>query len=304
MTAKFFQDSFPKSMEEIRQMEPRQRVQNAKRVVVKAGSSTVTEDGEIAEERVDALVKDLATLSHAGKEVIVVTSGAVALGRNRVEPQSRAAAAAVGVSGPIHAYEARFRQYARNTATLLLTSEDLIHPDRRANLERTLNHLLTNGVVPILNENDPVAVESNGIGDNDTLAANVTEIAQADLLIILSDQDGFYTADPRKNPNAELIQVIQGITDAHKHAAGGAGRAVGTGGMATKLRAAERVTRKGTKMVLANGSHRRVVSRILAGEALGTLFLPEHSLPALAPAVPAWFPTISRLVSAEFANPA
>ena len=266
-------------------IEPRQLLARTRRVVVKVGSTTVSKNFDLNSVRLDALVQDLASVKQKGKEIILVTSGAIAAGTGRLgltqRPQTLPglqAAASVGQTRLMHAYEHRFSQYSQITGTMLLTQDDFNFRERYTHMSNTLRALLRLGVLPIINENDTVAVEEIKVGDNDTLAAYVTNLAEADLLIILSDQDGFYTADPRKNPEAQLISLVYDVTDELKRAAGSAGSDSGTGGMATKLHAAEIVTGSGEMMVLANGTEPEVVSRILAGEKIGTLFLPQERM--------------------------
>ncbi len=253
-----------------------------KRVVVKVGSSTISRRFKLNETALDCLVKDLAAVKTAGKEVILVTSGAIAAGVGTLGLSTRPqtipglqAAAAVGQSRLMHAYKNRFQEYREMTAMMLLTQEDFNDRKRYINISNTLNTLLQLGTIPIINENDTVAVEEIKVGDNDTLSAHVTNLADADLLIVLTDQAGFYTADPRKHVNTELIDVVPAITESVRQAAGKAGTGYGTGGMVTKLRAAEIVTGSGEMMVLASGKEPEVVSRILDGESIGTLFLPQ-----------------------------
>ena len=253
-----------------------------RRIVVKVGSTTVSHNFDLNAERLDALVQDLASVRQKGKEVILVTSGAIAAGTGRLRLTQRPqtlpglqAAAAVGQSRLMHAYEHRFQQYNLITGMMLLTQDDFTSRERYTYISDTLRALLRLGAIPIINENDTVAVEEIKVGDNDTLAAYMTNLAEADLLIILSDQKGFYTADPRKHPQAEFINVVPYITEELKSAAGSAGSVRGTGGMITKLRAAEIVTGSGEMMVLASGCEPQVVNRILAGEDIGTLFLPH-----------------------------
>ncbi|MCH8293178.1 glutamate 5-kinase [Candidatus Poribacteria bacterium] len=264
------------------QVDRRQLLSRVKRIVVKVGSSTISENFAIDYKYLNSLVDDLAAVKKTGKEVILVTSGAIAVGIGHLGLRRRPetlpglqAAAAIGQSRLMHAYETRFQRYNQLAAMLLLTQEDFNSRQRYIHISDTLRTLLQFGVIPIINENDTVAVEEIKVGDNDTLAAHVTNLADADILIILSDRDGFYTADPRKHPNAELIDIVSSITEEVKHAAGSAGTVDGTGGMITKLRAAEIVTGSGEMMVLANGSTPSVVNRILSGEKIGTLFLPQ-----------------------------
>ena len=253
------------------------------RIVVKVGTSTIiNEDFSVNAERLDNLVDDLMCLRRAGKEVILVTSGAIGTGMGRIgmirRPQdipSQQAAAAVGQSLLMYAYEERFHKYGQPIAQILLTAGDVADRKRYVNASYALLTLLRYDVVPIINENDTVAVDEIKVGDNDTLAAHITNLAEADLLIILSDTDGFYTLDPRKNTNAGLIEVVPAITDEIEKAAGKKGTETGTGGMETKINAAKIVTGSGETMVLANGSVESIASKIMAGEEIGTLFLPQ-----------------------------
>lgn len=267
------------------QIDPRQLLARARRVVVKVGSTTISRNFDLDSQRIDALVQDLASLKQKGKEIILVTSGAIAAGTGRLglaqRPQTLPglqAAASVGQTRLMHAYEHRFSQYNQITGTMLLTQDDFNYRERYTHMSNTLRALLRLGVLPIINENDTVAVEEIKVGDNDTLAAYVTNLAEADLLIILSDQNGFYTADPRKDSDAKLISLVYDVTDELKRSAGNAGSQSGTGGMATKLHAAEIVTGSGEMMVLANGTEPQVVNRILSGEKIGTLFLPQERM--------------------------
>ena len=265
----------------------RQLLSHVRRIVVKVGSTIISQDFDLNPKRLDSLVSDLATAKQKGQEVILVTSGAIAAGAGKLgflqRPQTipgLQAAAAVGQSRLMHAYEHRFQKHGLITAMMLLTQEDFSSRERYTHMSDALSALLELGVIPIINENDSVAVEEIKVGDNDTLAAYVTNLAEADLLIILSDQDGFHTGDPHKHPDAELISIVPTITEALKGSAGGAGSVGGTGGMITKLRAAEIVTGSGEMMVLANGCEPRAVNRILAGEEIGTLFLPQPRISA------------------------
>ncbi len=253
-----------------------------KRVVVKVGSSTISREFKLNDEALDRLVADLARVKKMGTEVILVTSGAIAAGVGTLGRTSRPqtipglqAAAAVGQSRLMHAYENRFREYGEIAAMMLLTQEDFSNRKRYTHISNTLNTLLQLGAIPIINENDTVAVDEIKVGDNDTLSAQVTNLADADLLVVLSDQAGFFSADPRKHSHSELIDMVFAITADMKRAAGRAGSQGGTGGMITKLEAAEIVTGSGEMMALADGKEPDIVNRILSGENLGTLFLPQ-----------------------------
>lgn len=265
---------------ELRNLSP--NLSHVQRLVVKVGSSTISEGANLNEAALDGLVHDLAIVKQDGVEVILVTSGAIAAGWPQLgfgqRPQTLPglqAAAAVGQIRLMSAYEDRFRYYGQRAALMLLTQDDFSDRKRYIRMSDTLRTLLHLGAIPIINENDTVAVEEIKVGDNDTLSAYVTNLAEAQLLVILSDQAGFYTADPRRHRETQLIDTVPVISEAMWAAAGHAGTSVGTGGMLTKLRAAEIVTGSGEMMVLADGKEPLAVTRILQGERLGTLFLPQ-----------------------------
>ena len=258
---------------------------DVRRIVVKVGSSTIADDGHLNEAALDGLVHDLALVKQKGVEVILVTSGAIAAGwpqlglkqRPQTLPQLQASAA-VGQIWLMAAYEERFRNYGQRTALMLLTRDDFSNRERYTRMNDTLRALLHHDVIPIVNENDTVAVDEIKVGDNDTLSAYVTNLAQAELLVVLSDQAGFYTADPRHTANPELLHTVSTISKEIWQAAGEAGTTSGTGGMVTKLRAADIVTGSGEMMVLAHGREPLIVTRLLKGELLGTLFLPQSRI--------------------------
>lgn len=256
-----------------------------RRIVVKVGSSTIADDGHLNEAALDGLVHDLALVKQNGVEIILVTSGAIAAGWPELGLKQRPqtlphlqASAAVGQIRLMAAYEERFRNYGQRTALMLLTQDDFSNRQRYTRMNDTLRALLHLGAVPIINENDTVAVDEIKVGDNDTLSAYVTNLAQAELLVVLSDQEGFYTSDPRDNPDPELIHTVSTISERIWQAAGAAGTTSGTGGMATKLQAADIVTGSGEMMALAYGREPLVVTRLLKGELLGTLFLPQSRI--------------------------
>ena len=265
--------------------EQRTCLADVQRIVVKVGSSTISEGAHLNEAALDGLVHDLALVKQEGVEVILVTSGAIAAGWPQLGLKQRPhtlphlqAAAAVGQIRLMAAYKDRFSNYGQRAASMLLTRDDFSNRERYTRMNDTMRALLNFDVIPIINENDTVAVDEIKVGDNDTLSAYVTNLAQAQLLIILSDQAGFYTADPRHNPNSELIHTVTTISDEIWKAAGTAGTTDGTGGMVTKLRAAEIVTSSGEMMVMAHGREPLVVTRLLKGELLGTLFLPQSRI--------------------------
>ena len=251
------------------------------KLVVKIGTSTLTHvTGCLNIRRIEMLVKTLSDVANAGHEVILVSSGAIAMGVGKLnlgeKPQEIAgkqAAAAVGQCELMYTYDRLFTAYNHNVAQILLTGVDVEHEGRRQNFQNTLTRLLELGALPIINENDTVATdEITSIGDNDTLAAIVACCAKADLLVLLSDIDGLYTANPHTHPDATLIPLVEEITPAVLALADGAGSALGTGGMATKLRAARMVTGSGADMVIANGAHPEVLYDIADGKPAGTRF--------------------------------
>ena len=250
------------------------------RVVVKIGTSTLAHpSGHLNIRRVEQLCKVLSDIKNAGHAVILVSSGAIGMGvgklglRERPEDiPTKQAAAAVGQCELMYTYDKLFSEYHHTVAQLLITGEDVANPVRHKNFRNTLNRLLELGALPILNENDTVATDEIVIGDNDTLAAIVAKSVEADLLILLSDIDGLYTADPRKNPDARLIQKVTAVDSALEALAGGSGSGQGTGGMVTKLQAAKICMGCGCDMVIANGKEPLNIYRILDGEPVGTLF--------------------------------
>jgi glutamate 5-kinase len=249
------------------------------RLVVKLGTNVLTAGTDhLHRPRMVELVRQLAEARACGAEVVLVSSGAVAAGRERLQfpPRRRdmpfkQLLAAVGQSRLMHLYEQIFDLYSIPVAQTLLTRADLRDRHRYLNARNTLQACLLHGVLPIINENDVVAVDEIRVGDNDNLSALVANLVDADLLLILSDIDGLYTADPRRDPSARLIPEVRVIDDAIYALAGGSG-ARGTGGMLTKIQAADLATRGGTAVVIASGGEREVIGRVLAGEPLGTRF--------------------------------
>ena len=218
-------------------------------------------------------------IKNAGHELVVVSSAATGLGVGKLQiarPQdmvTKQAAAAVGQCELMYTYDRLFGQYNHTVAQMLLTWADFEHENRRLNLHNTLERLLELGAIPIINENDPISCEEYSLGDNDTLAALVAECIHADLVILLSDIDGLYTADPHTHTDAKLIPVVEDITPEIDRLAGGAGSALGTGGMATKISAARRATAAGVDLIIANGAHAEVLYDIMDGKAVGTRFV-------------------------------
>ncbi len=250
------------------------------RIVIKVGTSTLAHTtGQLNIRRVELLCKVMSDLKNAGHEVILVSSGAIGMGVGKLSPKMRPtdmatkqAAAAVGQCELMYTYDKLFSEYHHTVAQMLLTGADLRDEERRQNFHRTLFRLLELGALPIINENDTVATEEISIGDNDTLGAIVAVNANADLLILLSDIDGLYDADPHTHPDARLIPLVEALTDEVLALAGGVGSKLGTGGMETKLHAAQLVVAEGIDMVIANGAQPEVLYRIVEGEPVGTRF--------------------------------
>jgi glutamate 5-kinase len=263
-------------------------IAKARRLVVKVGSSLVTNEGRgIDNQAIVAWARQIANLHLQGKQMVLVSSGAIVEGMVRLGWPQRPhtmhelqAAAAVGQMGLVQAYEAAFAAHGIRTAQILLTHEDLTHRRRYLNARTALATLLGLGVVPIVNENDTVVTDEIRFGDNDTLGALVTNLIEADALVILTDQSGLYNADPRKNPQAQLISVGQAGDPALEAMAGGAGSSFGTGGMLTKVQAARRAANSGGHTVIASGREQNVLVRLAGGERIGTelrAILPVHS---------------------------
>jgi glutamate 5-kinase len=262
-------------------------LKNARRIVVKVGSSLVTNEGRgLDEQAIGQWSEELATLAKQGRELIMVSSGAIAEGMKRlgwrVRPKAvneLQAAAAVGQMGLVQIYESKLREYGVGSAQVLLTHADLADRERYLNARSTLLTLLKLGVVPVINENDTVVNDEIKFGDNDTLGALVANLVEADALIILTDQKGLYTADPRRDPAAEFVLQAQAGDPLLEAMAGGAGSGIGTGGMITKILAAKRAAGSGASTVIAWGREPRVLQRLCAGEAIGTSLLaqtPKH----------------------------
>ncbi|RJG03719.1 glutamate 5-kinase [Noviherbaspirillum sedimenti] len=253
-------------------------IQNAKRLIVKVGSSLVTNDGKgLDSAAIAKWAAQIAQLRQLGKEVVLVSSGAIAEGMQRLGFDRRPtgvhelqACAAVGQMGLAQIYESSFREHRLRTAQVLLTHADLADRERYLNARSTLFTLLRLGVVPIINENDTVVTDEIKFGDNDTLGALVANLIEGDALIILTDQNGLYTADPRKNPAAQFVHQAEAGDPALEEMAGGAGSSIGRGGMLTKILAAKRAASSGAHTVIAWGREDQVLTRLAAGEAIGT----------------------------------
>ncbi len=250
------------------------------RIVIKIGTSTLTHaSGHLNIRRVEALCKTISDVRNASHEVILVSSGAIGMGVSKLGLKARPediptkqAAAAVGQCELMYIYDKLFGEYHHTVSQLLITGDDTRSPERHRNFSNTLERLLELGAMPIINENDTVATEELGIGDNDTLAAIVAKSVNADLLILLSDIDGLYTADPHVDPNAVLLHHVPEITDEVRALAGVSGSGLGTGGMITKLQAAEICLGCGCTMVIANGDNSELLYDIIEGKEVGTRF--------------------------------
>lgn len=262
----------------------RTTLNQVKRVVIKVGtSSLIHSNGNINLRAIDQLAFVLTALQNQGKEIILVSSGAIGVGMNKLQLKNRPteipeqqAVAAIGQLELMNIYNQRFQSYNQQTAQLLLTRDVIEFPESRRNVTNTFEQLIKMKVIPVVNENDTVAVDeldhATKFGDNDLLSAIVAEIVQADLLIMLSDIDGFFTSNPLTDPNAQLINEVHEIDEALYEKAGGNGSRFGTGGMRSKLNAATRILDAQQKLVLANGKHPEIIFDILAGKQVGTLF--------------------------------
>jgi glutamate 5-kinase len=265
-------------------MVARSALADAKRIVVKVGTSTITHStGKLNLLRLERLVREISDLSNQGKEIILVTSGAVGAGMDRLglkdKPRTipeKQAAAAVGQGILMQIYEKLFAEYGQVVAQVLLTREDSNHRKRCINSRNTLITLMAMGVIPIINENDVVAVDELKFGDNDTLSAMVASIIDAELLVILSDVDGLYTANPQCDRAARFLPEVCDITPEVERLAGGPGSKQGTGGMYTKIQAAKIAVNSGVTMVIASGAQAGIIRDILDGEEFGTIFWPKE----------------------------
>jgi len=263
----------------------RKRLTLGKRWVIKVGSSLLTADGQgLDHQLIEQWSSQMATMASEGHEIVLVSSGSIAEGRARLGWQQRPtavhelqAAAAVGQMGLIQAYESVFKRFNRNTAQVLLTHEDMSNRRRYLNARATLNTLLSFGVVPIINENDTVITDEIKLGDNDTLAAMVVSLIEADVLVLLTDQDGLYDKDPRHHPDAQLLDEANASDKAVHALAGPSGSNFGSGGMHTKILAAERAAKTGATTVIASGRENDVLLRLKNGEHLGTMLTSEQA---------------------------
>lgn len=271
-------------------MSAREEIRNKKRIVIKIGSSSLMhkDTGKLNLRKIEKLVRTLVDIKNSGKDVILVSSGAIAVGRTAIglherpdELPVKQACAAIGQAKLMMVYQKIFAEYSAIAAQVLMTKTTVVHDTSRKNAENTFNELLKLGAIPIVNENDTVSTyeikQVQTFGDNDRLSAIVTSIVGADLLILLSDIDGLYTDDPNSNPDARFISQVDRIDD-HLLNMGKStsGSSVGTGGMATKLIAARIATSSGADMVIANGNDIDNITRIMAGEDVGTLFVSDR----------------------------
>ncbi len=270
-------------------MNYRERLKNKKRIVIKIGSSSLThpETGRLNLRKLEVLARELSDLRNQGKDVILVSSGAVATGvaalgleEKPTELKRKQACAAVGQARLMMIYQKLFSEYNQPSAQILMTKNTMVNNINRKNAQNTFNELLGLGVIPIVNENDSISTYElqnlEKFGDNDTLSAVVAALVQADLLILLSDIDGLFTDDPNTNPDAKFIDVVESLDDELLDMGKGtSGSKVGTGGMATKLTAAQIASATGVDMVIANGSDFHVIHKITEGRNYGTLFVSQ-----------------------------
>ncbi len=257
-----------------------------KRIVVKVGSSSITHaaTGRMNLEKIEKLVRVLSDIANSGKEVILVSSGAIPVGSKALgmehKPTQKAlkqACAAVGQANLMMVYQKFFAEYQHSVAQILMTKYTMLQNESRHNAESTFEELLKLGVIPIVNENDTVATDEIEFGDNDTLSALVAALVKADLLILLSDIEGLYTDDPRKNPDAKFIDTVEYISDEIVAMGKGVGSEVGTGGMNTKISAARIANDSGADMIITSSENMSVISGILEGKKIGTLFKAHKS---------------------------
>lgn len=262
-------------------MNLREHIKDKKRVVIKVGTSSLThpETGMMDLIKLEKLVRELSDLHNQGKEVILVSSGAIAVGRKTIGMKERPrklelkqACASIGQARLMMIYQKLFMEYNQIASQILMTKNTFINGENRINARNTFETLLSLGAIPIVNENDTISTYEIRFGDNDTLSAIVTALVEADLLILLSDIDGLFTDDPNRNPNAEFIEYVDHIDRDLEKMAKGAASDLGTGGMSTKLHAAQIATASGAEMIIANGRDMGVIHRIMGGEPIGTLF--------------------------------
>ena len=271
-------------------MNYRERLKDKKRIVIKIGSSSLThsETGRLNLRKLEVLARELSDLRNQGKDVILVSSGAIATGvaalgmhEKPTELKGKQACAAVGQARLMMIYQKLFSEYNQLSAQILMTKNTMVNNVNRKNAQNTFDELLSLGVIPIVNENDSISTYElqnlEKFGDNDTLSAMVAALVRADLLILLSDIDGLYTDDPRKNPEATLVECVEKMNEHYDSMAKqSTGSDVGTGGMATKLTAARIATASGTDMIIANGKDVGIIHQIISGDFRGTLFRAQN----------------------------
>lgn len=259
----------------------RETLKDKKRIVIKVGSSSLThsETGLTDLITMEKLVRELTDLHNRGKEVILVSSGAIAVGRKTIgmknrptEVSEKQACASIGQARLMMMYQKIFMEYNQVASQILMTKDTLVDEKSRENARNTFETLLSMGVIPIVNENDTVSTYEIQFGDNDTLSAIVSALVQADLLILLSDIDGLFTDDPNKNPDAKFIEYVNRVDERFEQMAKGSASDVGTGGMTTKINAAKLATSAGADMIIANGADMGIIHRIIDGERIGTMF--------------------------------
>lgn len=264
----------------------REEIKDKKRIVIKIGSSSLQhkETGGLDYTKLDVLVRELCNIANQGKEVVLVSSGAIAVGKRAVHIGKednpiavKQACAAIGQARLMMTYQKLFAEYNHVAAQVLMTKNTIAEPLNRFNAKNTFSELLKLGAIPIVNENDTVSTFEIEFGDNDTLSAIVAALIDADLLILLSDIDGLYTDDPKKNPDAEFISVVDHLDDSIMGMGKGTSSSVGTGGMGTKLSAARIATSSGADMIIANAADVRIIHRIMDGREYGTLFKAHKS---------------------------
>ena len=264
----------------------REEIKDKKRIVIKIGSSSLQhkETGGLDYTKLDVLVRELCNIANQGKEVVLVSSGAIAVGKRAVHIGKednpiavKQACAAIGQARLMMTYQKLFAEYNHVAAQVLMTKNTIAEPLNRFNAKNTFSELLKLGAIPIVNENDTVSTFEIEFGDNDTLSAIVAALIDADLLILLSDIDGLYTDDPNKNPDAEFISVVDHLDDSIMGMGKGTSSRVGTGGMGTKLSAARIATSSGADMIIANAADVRIIHRIMDGREYGTLFKAHKS---------------------------
>lgn len=264
----------------------REEIKDKKRIVIKIGSSSLQhkETGGLDYTKLDVLVRELCNIANQGKEVVLVSSGAIAVGKRAVHIGKednpiavKQACAAIGQARLMMTYQKLFAEYNHVAAQVLMTKNTIAEPLNRFNAKNTFSELLKLGAIPIVNENDTVSTFEIEFGDNDTLSAIVAALIDADLLILLSDIDGLYADDPNKNPDAEFISVVDHLDDSIMGMGKGTSSSVGTGGMGTKLSAARIATSSGADMIIANAADVRIIHRIMDGREYGTLFKAHKS---------------------------